>query len=282
MKKYLLVLLLLILIAPSVALASWWNPFSWFNNWNSHKTEIPTKVEDQKTPEEKIAELNKQIEDLKKQTEQKSTIKTESNSQNNQKITDSELQAKINEALKNKEAQDAIIAKQKLDKENLLTKEVAPPSPEPLIYTPPRIFHGDGSLDFTVYNDLNVRDYIKNPKASLNKPVKITNGIITNFIQGSENYIEVVDLDDLDSVIDFRIENDNNYTTATNELFKYNKVLIYGYGDSSVKFNVIGNGGSYDEYRPIINVDAMFRCGNSSSCAYNYSNGVKSIFQKRK
>jgi len=30
MRKYLLVLLLAIFIIPSIASASWWNPFSWF------------------------------------------------------------------------------------------------------------------------------------------------------------------------------------------------------------------------------------------------------------
>lgn len=69
MKKYLLSLLLIILIVPSVALASWWNPFSWFNGWTFHKSEIAPQVqtETQKTPEEKINELQKQVGDLKNQ-----------------------------------------------------------------------------------------------------------------------------------------------------------------------------------------------------------------------
>ena len=32
MKKYLLVLVVLVVISPSIALASWWNPFSWFSS----------------------------------------------------------------------------------------------------------------------------------------------------------------------------------------------------------------------------------------------------------
>jgi hypothetical protein len=44
MKRYLPILLLITLIIPSIALASWWNPFSWFNNWgNENKTEILEK-----------------------------------------------------------------------------------------------------------------------------------------------------------------------------------------------------------------------------------------------
>lgn len=38
MKKYLLTLVLIMFIVPSVALASWWNPFSWFNGWTFNKT----------------------------------------------------------------------------------------------------------------------------------------------------------------------------------------------------------------------------------------------------
>ncbi|PIR68203.1 hypothetical protein COU49_02560 [Candidatus Nomurabacteria bacterium CG10_big_fil_rev_8_21_14_0_10_35_16] len=66
MKKYFLVLLLIIFAVPSIALASWWNPFSWKI---FHKKEVApqVQVEIQKTPEEKITELQKQLDDLKKQ-----------------------------------------------------------------------------------------------------------------------------------------------------------------------------------------------------------------------
>lgn len=41
MKKNILIIALVIFIAPSIALASWWNPLSWFNSWNFfHKTEV--------------------------------------------------------------------------------------------------------------------------------------------------------------------------------------------------------------------------------------------------
>lgn len=40
MKKNLLVLLLIALILPSVALASWWNPFSWFKKLLKNNVEI--------------------------------------------------------------------------------------------------------------------------------------------------------------------------------------------------------------------------------------------------
>lgn len=46
MKKNILIIALVIFIAPSIALASWWNPFSWFNKWTFfHKTEVKTGQE---------------------------------------------------------------------------------------------------------------------------------------------------------------------------------------------------------------------------------------------
>lgn len=63
MKKLLAILFIVIIAAPSVALASWWNPFSWFKK----KEVIPqVQVEKQRTSEEKISELQKQLDDLKK------------------------------------------------------------------------------------------------------------------------------------------------------------------------------------------------------------------------
>jgi len=65
-KKYIIVLLLVVLIAPSVALASWWNPLSWgiFNFLHKKEASITTP-EVEKDYEAKINELQKQIEDLK-------------------------------------------------------------------------------------------------------------------------------------------------------------------------------------------------------------------------
>jgi len=74
MKKYLLVLFLIAFIVPSIAFASWWNPFSWFNGWTFHKTEVPQiQVETPKTSEEKINDLQKQLDDLKKLNQKTNT-----------------------------------------------------------------------------------------------------------------------------------------------------------------------------------------------------------------
>jgi len=67
MKKNLSVLLLIAFIIPSVAFASWWNPISWFNNWSFNKKITPQVqvVEKELTSEEKIEELQKQLDELK-------------------------------------------------------------------------------------------------------------------------------------------------------------------------------------------------------------------------
>ncbi|MCX6722678.1 MAG: hypothetical protein NT094_01245 [Candidatus Staskawiczbacteria bacterium] len=90
MKKYLLTLLLILFIIPSVALASWWNPFSWkiFNRSSEVKIERPiappvNQIDtSNQTPKEKKKKLDQstEIEKLKKEvTELKAkseTIKT--------------------------------------------------------------------------------------------------------------------------------------------------------------------------------------------------------------
>lgn len=67
MKKYLSVLFLIVFIVPSVVFASWWNPLNWNIFSFLHKKEVipQVQVEVQKTPEEKIGELQKQLDELK-------------------------------------------------------------------------------------------------------------------------------------------------------------------------------------------------------------------------
>ena len=49
MKKIIPIIILVLIIIPSVAFASWWNPFSWFNNWNfSNKVEVVNIVSNEK------------------------------------------------------------------------------------------------------------------------------------------------------------------------------------------------------------------------------------------
>ena len=67
MKKYLSLLLLLVFVVPSIALASWWNPRSWFNNWGfifnkkSEKSEVVLLQEKIKELETKLdSNLEKQ------------------------------------------------------------------------------------------------------------------------------------------------------------------------------------------------------------------------------
>lgn len=66
--KYIVVLLLVVLVTPSLAFAAWWNPGTWrvfsFLHRNSVPKEVPS-IAAEKNYEEKINELQKQIEELK-------------------------------------------------------------------------------------------------------------------------------------------------------------------------------------------------------------------------
>jgi len=123
MKKYLLILLLIVFIIPSIALASWWNPFtwSWFKKNPQIEQVVPTvnnpviintiDKSEQKTTS-KITNPQKKIETVK--------INTTVSDSSAQKA---EIQAKVDEALKAKAEQDALIAKQKADEQANLEAE---------------------------------------------------------------------------------------------------------------------------------------------------------------
>ena len=82
MKKYLLVLLLIVFIIPSIAFASWWNPFSWFKNKTTTVPQanfVTQLTNSTATPKDdskaQIEALQKQITDLKNQKSNPSPIK---------------------------------------------------------------------------------------------------------------------------------------------------------------------------------------------------------------
>lgn len=80
MKKYLPATILLILIVPSIASAAWWNPLSWFNNWNFRQEKIMQSID---TPADKSTNSTAdEIEKLKtqiKELESKQSTPTVSN-----------------------------------------------------------------------------------------------------------------------------------------------------------------------------------------------------------
>lgn len=112
MKKYITILFLIAFITPSVALASWWNPFSWFSNWNFVKKETITQVQEetQKNLESRINESEKQ--------EQSSTVPPikeikKTVFSNNSALIQEQVHIQTEARLRAKAEQDALIAKQK-------------------------------------------------------------------------------------------------------------------------------------------------------------------------
>lgn len=110
MKKYILISLLVIFVIPSIALASWWNPFTWkiFNSGKKevvvHQTQV-INTDQVSNTKEKIIPIPKTptIIESKKVTP----------AINIQKDNKAEIQAKLEADLKAKAEQDTLITKQK-------------------------------------------------------------------------------------------------------------------------------------------------------------------------
>ncbi len=119
MKKYISILLLVIFIVPSIAFASWWNLGSWDIFGFLHKKESSRQVPvvDNKNYEDKINELQKQIEELKNNqlnsSSTSSSIKDEVKSQ-----LEKEYKAKLDKSissLKSKTLSEKVgVSKEKL------------------------------------------------------------------------------------------------------------------------------------------------------------------------
>jgi hypothetical protein len=92
MKKNILIIISVIIFAPSIALASWWNPISWFNNWSFKKVDVSQQIQtsNQQISDQKIIELQKQVEELKRQpilsTSNLKTLETNIKDQTNNNI----------------------------------------------------------------------------------------------------------------------------------------------------------------------------------------------------
>lgn len=119
MKKSLLVLFLIVFIVPSVALASWYNPFSW-EIWNNifHKKEITPQTQVINQP------INTEpIDNSTITTSMKKEVKNDTPVVDNSNTQKKEVQAKIDAELKAKAERDVLISKQKLEEQTKLEAE---------------------------------------------------------------------------------------------------------------------------------------------------------------
>jgi len=267
MKKYLIYLLLVTVLFPSVALASWWNPLSWFNNWSFSKNDKTVLLEQQKSAEEKINELQKELNDLKNKQLDSSSQSIE--------LPDSSVSNNMKKQLDLDNKKDI-----KIQTENKSSEVVD--NTKLIISDPTRIFSTNGHLSFSNYEQLEMAEYIKNPQVSFNKPIKIINGVVASFNPGNPNYIKIIDVKDASLVINLRIGSGKDYTKIIEEeLVEGDKILVYGYGKNKELFEIVGNNGPYEIYRPVIDVDAIFKCDeNNLQCLFNYTNGIEVIIEK--
>lgn len=96
MKKSFTTLLVLTLVIPQLVLASWWNPFSWFDNWSFFRKEDKTQI-----LEKRILELEKKIEESENQElldGSKSTTTKEVATETKNNVVQVETQPKIIES----------------------------------------------------------------------------------------------------------------------------------------------------------------------------------------
>jgi len=107
MKKYLTTFILIAIFIPSVALASWWNPFSWFNGWTFHKEETSAEY-----PVEKIK-----------------TLATTTTNTNN-------VSSKTRITTTNTEQQDPPVVEKNIPKKDTVQQQI-PQTVSPLVVTPP-------------------------------------------------------------------------------------------------------------------------------------------------
>ena len=101
--KRLIPLFLVVFLIPQVALAAWWNPFSWG---------IFKKIDPQtQVLEDRVKELEKKLEEVSA-----TPIKS-------QQAEEKENQANVQEALRAKAAQDALIIKQKAEEQRKIEEQ---------------------------------------------------------------------------------------------------------------------------------------------------------------
>lgn len=119
--KLFIVVIASFLIVPQMALAAWWNPFTW-KMFQKKEPILQVQVETE-TSEEKINELQKQLDDLKNQQPATATpvMKQETKKEvpitNNSAVIQAQIKAQVEAELKSKLDQEALIAKQKAEEE---------------------------------------------------------------------------------------------------------------------------------------------------------------------
>lgn len=127
MKKTLISLAVVVLVVPQIALASWWNPISWFRKQPAKTATQESSVKTATSTASEIENLQKRIDDLKKQQPvvpattasviKKKTEKLASPADNSETIK-AQVRAQVEVVLKAKVDQEALIAKQKADEQS--------------------------------------------------------------------------------------------------------------------------------------------------------------------
>ncbi len=115
-NKLFIYILISVLIIPQIVLAAWWNPFTW-KIFQKKETTIQVQAEI-KNSEEKITELEKQLNDLKNHQSNNVPVVTEEVKSKPVIIDNSAvIRAEVEAKLKAQADLDALIIKQKADEQ---------------------------------------------------------------------------------------------------------------------------------------------------------------------
>jgi len=252
MKKYLSFLFLLLII-PSFAFASWWNPFTWFKNKNTVVSQVQqvnitttqpanttnTPKDDSKA---QIEALQKQITDLKNQQLNSSSTKT--NSKKDSKVT--------------------ILAP-------TTATEIITSAPITSTPTTALVKQTAASINWSNYTRINVNYYIKNPLQYFQQPVDIIVGVITGFtpaIDSSDSsYIEITDgtVAGYTKTIMLKIDDPDVYSYIASTQKIGDLESAYGIAQRTQTFTVDGTD-NVTVNKPVILLQRLDNC-NPRSCS---------------
>ncbi len=138
--KVLIILMVISFIVPQIALASWWNPFSWKfwdmfrrpqtttvnTNQTSQDSDVNIRIEKEKE-EAEAAKIKAEMDRLQKEKEVQARIQVQAQTQAEavRLLKEKEAQAEVDKIQKEKEAQIAVAEQQRIEQQRIETARIA-------------------------------------------------------------------------------------------------------------------------------------------------------------
>jgi hypothetical protein len=312
MKKYLPIATILLII-PSVAFASWWNPSTWFQSDGSQSNssqnqELLQRVQDLENKvaqEQQVASTTGSL--VTSIVNSTSTISTTTNISvlqtkiNSLVAQNNSLQAKLtssqNELATTKSnyamCKTNLQAAQNSSTSNTSNSQNTNVAPAPASQTTSNSDSSTDTLtqkntpfDYNSYVKVNISDYEKNPSSYLGWGTEVLTVTVDDFLGAGDrgvanNYIEITDAHSSSLTPDkmmVQFDNADDYSKAIYSLNKGDLVNVYGVGMASQQFRSVGSSDSSSSYEPVIRLQRIDKC-LGTSCAYGNTSYVFSKAQ---